>query len=186
MKLNEFQNRLALSPDQEDVYDRLWLVITNDGDAYRKKDARGAVTKAIKEESRRVREDFLADAKAISGKLEKELKKRWARAKAEEKRYQLAAETKEAGPKLGEGASLLVPGKPFQDIEPQNGRDFKLKELQKYVGGNIEIVSLDRTLIMVVNEEGLLIGLPTNRAASLLARKQIVGSVVVCPSKMVR
>lgn len=80
-----------------------------------------------------------------------------------------------------------------QEIKPKNGRDFKLAELQSFVGGYIEIVDLDKGMIMVVNEEGLLSGLPLNEKATSIAREVypdsdmfIVGDVLVCKDKEVK
>ena len=79
------------------------------------------------------------------------------------------------------------------EISPKNGTDFQLDELQKFVGGYIEVVPLDRTgEIMVLNEEGKLIGLPPNmNATAYLAQNSrfadfIVGDVLVCDSGQVR
>ena len=54
-----------------------------------------------------------------------------------------------------------------------------LDDLQQIVAGYIELVYLSDSEIMVVNEEGLLKGLPPNREASLLAQRPIVGDVVI-------
>lgn len=42
----------------------------------------------------------------------------------------------------------------------------KLEELQKLVGGYIEIINLSSNMVMVVNEEGLLLNLPANDLAT--------------------
>ena len=57
----------------------------------------------------------------------------------------------------------------IQEIEVKNGS--MLKGLQEIVGGCIEIVHprrLERPLLMVVNDEGLLYGLPVNPVGSYL------------------
>lgn len=68
----------------------------------------------------------------------------------------------------------------------------KLEVLQEYVAGNIEIVTLDRaldgssSLIMIVNDCGLIEGLPVNPIATVLyqayfyAETAICGNVIVC------
>ena len=76
-------------------------------------------------------------------------------------------------------------------VNAKNGKDFKLQELQKLVGGYIEIIHLDDERIMVVNEEGKLIGLPTNEKATMMLERfgivnYIVGDVVVCRSELVK
>ena len=69
------------------------------------------------------------------------------------------------------------------------GDAFSLEELQKYVGGLIEVVPLDGHTVMVVNEEGKLNGLPVNRAATDIYETFnhigdfIVGDVVLCYSE---
>ena len=69
-------------------------------------------------------------------------------------------------------------------VVPKNGTDFKLDELQKIVGGYIETINLPGGSLMVVNEEGLLDGLPSNRLASRLAYQPIVGNAVVMAKSM--
>lgn len=70
-------------------------------------------------------------------------------------------------------------------ITPKHGDVFSLSELQEYVGGYIEFLSLPDGRAMVVNEEGMLKGLPRNDTATVLAYTTqtmggIVGDVVVC------
>ncbi len=55
-----------------------------------------------------------------------------------------------------------------EERQPENGRDFQLKELQEIVGGYIEIVPTKDGRIMVCNEEGKLDGLPRNEQATAL------------------
>lgn len=50
--------------------------------------------------------------------------------------------------------------KPQCEVQPANGRDFTLVELQHYVGGDIELLELPENRIMVLNEESKLIGNP--------------------------
>lgn len=54
-----------------------------------------------------------------------------------------------------------------------------LEDLQKSVGGLIEAVYLDDGRCMWVNEEGLLKRLAFNAVASEIARRPIVGNVVI-------
>lgn len=72
------------------------------------------------------------------------------------------------------------------DVEPKNGTDFSLSELQGYVGGYIELIHTTRTRVMVVNEEGLLKDLPQNKLASAIAGHPIVGDVLMCYSNEIR
>lgn len=67
----------GLDPDQERLYDELYLIASNDGSSYKKRDAKGAVDKAFREhqknEATRLREDF----SVVKKKLVKDLAKRW-------------------------------------------------------------------------------------------------------------
>ena len=78
-------------------------------------------------------------------------------------------------------------------VQPMNKHDFKLKELQDFVGGYIEIVHLQENdmvkyndLVMVVNEEGLMHRLEYNLIASQIVGQDIVGDVLVCKSSEVQ
>jgi alpha-acetolactate decarboxylase len=62
---------------------------------------------------------------------------------------------------------------------PADGRHFTLDEMQSAVGGYVEMVVLRDGTIMLCNEEGRLQNLPVNRAASYLAERIIVGTVIV-------
>jgi hypothetical protein len=80
-----------------------------------------------------------------------------------------------------------------EEVEAKNGKDFSLEELQKYVGGYIEVVNLNTKLIMIVNEEGKLNNLPLNeRATTMFINFQhkvndvIVGNALVMNSKFMK
>ena len=74
-------------------------------------------------------------------------------------------------------ATIYRPDGTSQEVQPTNRRSFLLDELQRLVGegtptgrGYIEIVPCkDRKHILVLNEEGKLLGLPINARASELA-----------------
>lgn len=70
----------------------------------------------------------------------------------------------------------------LEEVKPENGTDFKLKELQEFVGGYIEVVPLGNGKIMVVNEEGRLLNLPPNWAVTTRygLSDLIVGNALVC------
>lgn len=76
-------------------------------------------------------------------------------------------------------------------VEPKNGHEFTLEELQGLVGGYIEMVPLSGQII-VCDEEGLLKGLPVNKRATIVARAlgwsgdSFVGNVVICDKKYIR
>ncbi|MDR0694698.1 MAG: DUF3846 domain-containing protein [Prevotellaceae bacterium] len=78
-----------------------------------------------------------------------------------------------------------------ETVAPQNKKYFTLQELQAFVGGYIENVFLNDSLIMVVSEEGKLDGLPVNVRATEIIRRYgiedtIVGDALVCPSKLIK
>ena len=65
------------------------------------------------------------------------------------------------------GAILIKSDATTAGVFPANGADFKLKELQGFVGGLIEIVYLTDDVIMVINEEGK-DALPLNMMATVI------------------
>lgn len=72
--------------------------------------------------------------------------------------------------------ALLINDRSVEEIEIEN----TLEALQKEVGGYIETVTLVRGYaVMIVNEEGLLLGMPSNLAASAVAGRKIVGPALV-------
>lgn len=83
-----------------------------------------------------------------------------------------------------------------EEVAPARGRTFSLQELQRYVGGYIEIQALSDGRMMVLNEEGKLRGFELNRKATALYRvnvkigeleilreeypDDVVGDVLIC------
>ena len=73
------------------------------------------------------------------------------------------------------------------NIEPKDGKEFSLEEMQTIVSGYIEIVDLPDGNYMVVNEDGKLKGLAINHVATQIYTNAlpgvydvIVGDVLVC------
>jgi len=70
------------------------------------------------------------------------------------------------------------------NVLPQNKTDFTLEELQKYVGGLIEIVRTKDGKPMIINEEGKINDLPVNQKATAIYPYNeydfIVGDVLIC------
>lgn len=64
------------------------------------------------------------------------------------------------------------PGMAAKEIEIEN----TLKAFQLLVGGYIEVVTISRTTIAVVNEEGRILGLPENILG-------LAGPIVFCSTK---
>lgn len=79
-----------------------------------------------------------------------------------------------------------------EQVLPENGTDFKLEQLQKIVGGYIDILGIGCDELMVFNDEGKLMGLPINREATKIYQKYfntddfIVGDVLICKDDEVR
>jgi len=66
----------------------------------------------------------------------------------------------------------------IRDIEIRAARP-SLEEAQAIVGGLIEIVIDDGEKQLIVNEEGLLLGLPFNETASRMTGRHIVGPALL-------
>jgi formylmethanofuran dehydrogenase subunit B len=72
--------------------------------------------------------------------------------------------------------ALLINDRSVEKIEIEN----TLEALQKAVDGYIETLTLiGGYAVMIVNEEGLLRGMPSNLTASAVAARKIVGPVLV-------
>ncbi|MFA5934943.1 MAG: DUF3846 domain-containing protein [Candidatus Paceibacterota bacterium] len=77
-------------------------------------------------------------------------------------------------------------------VEPKNGIDFKLEEIQEIIGGYMECVYLPNKLIMVVDEEGKIKNKPVNYAATAIFQAKygnsdiIVGDVLLCKSSQIK
>ena len=77
------------------------------------------------------------------------------------------------------------------EVVPANGTDFQLDELQKMVGGYIEIIPAGEGKIMVLDDEGKLKGKPVNDAATMIFMQAgyydiIAGDALVCDDEMVK
>jgi hypothetical protein len=76
------------------------------------------------------------------------------------------------------------------EVFPKNKTDFQLTELQKIVGGLIEIIKTKDGKTMVINEEGKINDLPINQKASELYQYNkfdfIAGDVLICQSNEIR
>lgn len=76
-------------------------------------------------------------------------------------------------------------------IEPKNGDDFKLEELQAIVGGFIEICQLPNNQILVIDEEGKIKEKELNRVATIAfqlskRRDWIAGDALLCSINQVK
>lgn len=84
-------------------------------------------------------------------------------------------------------ATLIKADGTKREVSPANGKEFSLEEMQGFVGGDIQIVTLPSGDEMVLAEEGKLLGMPVNTEATLMARPAgiapndlVVGDVLVC------
>lgn len=68
----------------------------------------------------------------------------------------------------------------IEEVVPSNGRAYTLDELQKIVGGYIEMVTPNKgSKIMIVNEEGKLYRMPLNvKATNWIRRRGVLDFVV--------
>lgn len=72
--------------------------------------------------------------------------------------------------------ALLINNHSLEEIEVEN----TLEALQKQVGGYIETLTLiPGKAVMIVNEEGLLLGFGLNSVASMIAGRKIVGPALI-------
>lgn len=81
-------------------------------------------------------------------------------------------------------AALLITQDEVRLYMPK-GKYFTLKELQEAVGGYITLgCSILPGYLTVVDEEGLLKGLPFNKLAFKIFDCDYVGNVLICPEKI--
>ena len=89
-------------------------------------------------------------------------------------------------------AQIIKSNGETKTVEPKNGTDFKLEELQAIVGGYIQIAYLRDDEIMVMDDEGKLKEKDLNLQASLRYRRDvnpydsIVGDVLICNTNQVK
>lgn len=77
-------------------------------------------------------------------------------------------------------------------VHPHENGKFSLEQLQKYVGGYIEVINLTEDRVLIVNEDGKFAGHPFNEQATQLAhqcnaifvRDFIVGDAVLIENKL--
>lgn len=83
-------------------------------------------------------------------------------------------------------AQLLKSDGTMTEVRPDfQATTFELHELQKLVGGYIEMLPVPGGKVMVVNEEGKLKGMPENMEASFITGQPIVGDVLIASPKEV-
>ena len=78
------------------------------------------------------------------------------------------------------------------EVQPKNGTDFQLDELQAIVGGYIEVVGIHHGQLIVCDEEGKLKGKDRNNKATdlyrlrLLTNDFLVGDVLICDQEQIK
>lgn len=90
-------------------------------------------------------------------------------------------------------ATLIKTNGSKTEIQPKNGSDFQLEELQKFVDGYIDIINLHNGQILVINDNAKDV-LDSNEEATEIAHKQnaifwwdyICGDVVLCKDDEVK
>lgn len=65
-------------------------------------------------------------------------------------------------------AQILYVDGTTQEVQPQNGRSFTLKEAQQIVGGYVEVIRTHDGRILIVHEEAKLLDMPRNAQATRL------------------
>lgn len=90
-------------------------------------------------------------------------------------------------------AKLINVSGEISEIHPVNGTDFQLEELQKYVDGTIDIVSLNNGDIMVINDDGKYTCERNDEATKVALELRAIfdwdyisGNVVICKDEEVQ
>jgi hypothetical protein len=71
-------------------------------------------------------------------------------------------------------AKLVTTNAQTLDVQPKN-EVFNLKELQDFVGGNIQMLKLSNGYTMVCNENGFNLNLPANNLATWIVERSYGG-----------
>ena len=71
-------------------------------------------------------------------------------------------------------------------VRPSNGKDFELDELQKLIGGTVELKPYMKRWFAVFDEEGTLKRLPLNESASERVGYELVGPVLFTLKKCIQ
>jgi hypothetical protein len=81
--------------------------------------------------------------------------------------------------------ALLITTETSVEFVKPKGSGFELEEIQGFVEGYIEIYPIRiPSHIVVVNEEGLILGMPFNTVAKLAFGIEAVGPVLICPKRI--
>ena len=90
-------------------------------------------------------------------------------------------------------ATIIYEDGTLKEVSPKNGTDFKFDEMQKIVKGYIDIIRMDSSKIMVINDEGKFECEYNQRATeiahsygALFPGDYISGNVILCDNDMVK
>lgn len=88
-------------------------------------------------------------------------------------------------------AYLIRPDGTWEQITPDNGKDFRLPQLYKLLAcRTIEVIYPSPERIMILDEDGKRNEWPINHTATAMTRHLlaaddlIVGNVIICPNRM--
>lgn len=78
---------------------------------------------------------------------------------------------------------MIAERKNIPETKTITDKKLTLEEMQEFVGGLIELVYLKNGDHLIINEEGLLLQLPQNQEASMIAEQMIVGNALILKGK---
>ena len=84
-------------------------------------------------------------------------------------------------------ATLIPPTGKETEVHPANGESFTLEEMQGFVGGYVQVITLPDGRCLLMDEEGKMKGQSYNMSATLYGRKagmmpsdEVVGTALLC------
>ena len=87
---------------------------------------------------------------------------------------------------FGRCYALLIKENTCELLKPNN-KVFTLQELQNAVGGSIQFAPTKlKNNLVIVNEEGLIKGLYSNKLAAKIIGVKFVGNVLLCPKELIK
>ena len=78
-------------------------------------------------------------------------------------------------------ATLYKPSGESESVQPDNGSDYSIEEIQGFVEGRFGVVPAIDGGLLLVNEDGLRLELEENLEASTAADQEIVGPALYIP-----
>lgn len=78
-------------------------------------------------------------------------------------------------------AFIINTDRSIRKTYPANGKHFELEEMQKIVGGYIEMVQVSDQYVLICNEDGIALKLPHNEDATWVhGGMGLLGNVLIC------